>query len=158
MKIAVLSESPADEAAVRILAEAILCRTIDSTPELKPRFRGWPSVRAVPPAAIRQLHYHTEAEGLVLVVDGNHSPIHTARTNKQSIPWRVAGFVICALWLVPLSAASARLPANRPSSWPSAWRCQQLRPGLGAERMPMSAKKPGGEASRRGVIPAASWN
>lgn len=36
------------------------------------------SVRSVLPAVLKQLHYHTDAEGFVLVVDSNGSPIHQA--------------------------------------------------------------------------------
>jgi hypothetical protein len=75
MKIAVLSESPADEAAIVVLAEAALgqaCQRVQ--PSL--RARGWPSVAQVLPAIIRHLHFNTDAAGLVVVVDSDNSVVH----------------------------------------------------------------------------------
>src|SRR5438552_1469681 len=75
MKVAVLSESSADEAAIRILAEKILRQS--TTPISFPlRSRGWPSVRQVLPTVIKHLHYRTDAEALILLVDSNHQPPH----------------------------------------------------------------------------------
>jgi hypothetical protein len=76
MKLAVLSESSADEAAVRILTEGILGRQTASISGPPIKSRGWPSVREVLPSLIKHLHYRTDAEGLILVIDSNHSPIH----------------------------------------------------------------------------------
>ena len=76
MKVAVLSESSADEAAIRILLAAILGRPTQEI-SLEPiRTRGWPAVLHILPIAIRRLHYHTDAEALVVVVDSDESPIH----------------------------------------------------------------------------------
>ena len=77
MKVAVLSESPADEAAVRILVEALLGEATQPTrahPRLGPR--SWPMVANVLPAVLKHLHYHTDADALVVVADSNHSPVH----------------------------------------------------------------------------------
>lgn len=84
MIIATLSESPADEAAVSILTVALLQSevTIVSGPELTTR--GWPSVRAVLPAVLKHLHYHTDAEALIVVVDSNHSPLHEPTEDPAS--------------------------------------------------------------------------
>jgi hypothetical protein len=77
MKIALLSESPADEAALRLLVEALLGEAIALVqPGL--RARGWPNVAQVLPAILRHLHFNTEAEGLVVVVDADDSVVHTA--------------------------------------------------------------------------------
>lgn len=76
MKLAILSESPADEAAVAVLVEAVLgvrCKRVQ--PSL--RARGWPSVAQVLPSIIRYLHFNTDAEGLVVVVDSDDSVVHT---------------------------------------------------------------------------------
>ncbi|HKS40254.1 MAG TPA: hypothetical protein VJX74_06535 [Blastocatellia bacterium] len=76
MKLAVFSESLADEAAIRIVVEAILGiqTEIVTLPSL--RTRGWPSVRNVLPSVLKDLHYHKEAEAFVLVVDSDNSPVH----------------------------------------------------------------------------------
>jgi hypothetical protein len=79
MRFATLSESEADEAAVRILAEGIA--TVPVTWEAPARLRpgGWPAVREQLPTVIRHLHYHAEpAAALIVVVDTNDSPLHEA--------------------------------------------------------------------------------
>lgn len=79
LKLAVLSESPADDAAVRILAEAILGQPTDTVDPAGLRTRGWPSVLQILPTILKHLHYRTDAEGLVVVVDSDKSPLHRAR-------------------------------------------------------------------------------
>ena len=77
MKVALLSESPADEAALRVLVEAVLAEAIVlERPGL--RARGWPNVAQVLPAILRHLHFNTAAEALVVVVDSDDSVVHTA--------------------------------------------------------------------------------
>jgi hypothetical protein len=75
MKIAVVSEYLADEAAVKILVDAVLgVETELISPRLRPR--GWPSVLNLLPNILKHLHYSTDAEGLVVVVDSDESPQH----------------------------------------------------------------------------------
>ncbi|MFO1450498.1 MAG: hypothetical protein U1F61_20230 [Opitutaceae bacterium] len=76
MKLAILSESPADEAALGVLIEAVLGRPFVRV-NANLRARGWPSVAQVLPAVIRHLHFNTDAEGLVVVVDSDDSVVHT---------------------------------------------------------------------------------
>ncbi len=76
MKLAILSESPADEAALRVLVEYVLGGPF-TTVQSALRARGWPSVEQVLPPIIRHLHFNTEADGLVVVVDSDDSPVHT---------------------------------------------------------------------------------
>jgi hypothetical protein len=72
MKIAILSESSADDAALRILVDGILnVQTVAVAVNL--RTRGWPAVRIDLAPVIKYLHYRTDAEGLVVVADSNHS-------------------------------------------------------------------------------------
>jgi hypothetical protein len=76
LKLAIISESPADETALRVLVEAVLREPVTwVTPTL--RARGWPSVAQVLPAVIRHLHFNTDADGLVVVVDSDDSLVHT---------------------------------------------------------------------------------
>ncbi len=76
MKLAILSESPADEAAIRVLVESVLEGPVKlHQPAL--RARGWPSVAQVMPAVLRHLHFNTDADGLVVVVDSDDSVVHT---------------------------------------------------------------------------------
>ena len=76
MKLAILSESPADAAAVRILIDAILGEKTEtlSFPLLSPP--GWPAVRDVLSNVVKHLHYRTDADALVVVVDSDNSPVH----------------------------------------------------------------------------------
>ncbi len=83
MKLAVFSESPADEAAIRILANALLgCETVPpDMPRL--RARGWPSVLQLLPAVVKHLHYQTDADGLIVVVDSNRSATHLGPADQE---------------------------------------------------------------------------
>jgi len=76
MKLAILSESPADEAALCLLIEAVLGSPFVRV-QANLRARGWPSVAQVLPAVIRHLHFNTDAHGLVVVVDSDDSVVHT---------------------------------------------------------------------------------
>ncbi len=76
MKIAIFSESPTDEAALKILIEGILGEEIEETPYPNNlRSRGSGVIRDVP-AVVRAVYYNTEAEFLVIVCDSDDSPIH----------------------------------------------------------------------------------
>ena len=82
MRVAILSESSADEAALRILVDAVL--GVSTAPiEMALRSRGWPAVRSVLPAIIRALHYRSDAEGLVVVVDSNHTSLSAPETKSR---------------------------------------------------------------------------
>lgn len=76
MKVALLSESPADETALRVFVGAVL--------KQPPRFvtpafraRGWPNVAQLMPAVLRHLHFNTDTDVLVVVVDSDDSVVHT---------------------------------------------------------------------------------
>jgi len=76
MKMCVLGESPADEAAVRILVDRILGNPTFPIPGPALVSRGWTTAVAVLPVAIKHLHYHTDADALVVVLDSDETPIH----------------------------------------------------------------------------------
>ncbi len=75
MKLVVLSESPEDEAAVRILVDGVLGT---QTEHVVPPFRasGWSQFLSVLPAVLRELHYHTDADALAVIVDSDASAAH----------------------------------------------------------------------------------
>ena len=76
MKIALLSESPSDETALRVFVAAVL----KQTPQfVLPGFRarGWPNVAQLMPAVLRHLHFNTDTDVLVVVVDSDDSVVHT---------------------------------------------------------------------------------
>lgn len=77
MKIALLSESPADEAVLKELVSAVLgARQQFAAAGL--RARGWPNVAQVLPAVIRHLHFNTDVSTLVVTCDSDDSVVHTA--------------------------------------------------------------------------------
>jgi hypothetical protein len=84
MKVAYFAESPADQAALTILTEAILGRQTEQISHAGLRHRGWPTVRTVLRSVLLELHYHTDAEGFVLIVDSNGSPPHLPSHEQQN--------------------------------------------------------------------------
>jgi hypothetical protein len=77
MKIAILSESEADDTAIRILIDAALGVTTE--PVAPPLLaRGWPQIKDVLPAVLKGLHYNTIADGLIVIADSDDSPLHAA--------------------------------------------------------------------------------
>jgi len=85
MRLAVLSESSADEAAIRIIIDAIRGEATESVPSLDLRSRGWPSVERILPVVLKHLHYNTDAEGLAVVVDSDDSTIHQPDHEQSEI-------------------------------------------------------------------------
>jgi hypothetical protein len=78
MKIALLSESPADEAVLRVLVRSVLHESFEQVqPAL--RARGWPNVIQVLPAVIRHLHFNTDADALVVTCDSDDTVVHTSQ-------------------------------------------------------------------------------
>jgi hypothetical protein len=82
MKVCVLSESSADEAAIRILVDGIRGESSERIEGPPLRSRGWPAVFQVLPSAIKKLHYHTDANALVVVVDSDQTPVHVAHHDE----------------------------------------------------------------------------
>jgi len=77
MRVAYFAESPADQVALTILTEAILGKQTASVSYSGLRYRsGWPTVRTALRPVLKELHYRTDAEGFVLVVDSNGTPPH----------------------------------------------------------------------------------
>lgn len=76
MKLVVLSESPADEAAGRILVDGILGVQTDHVAPPFLRTRGWSALLGGLPGILKVLHYHSEADALVVIVDSDDSPPH----------------------------------------------------------------------------------
>lgn len=76
MKIAVFSESPENEEAIRIIVDCLLGKTTEATRLPKLQARGWPGVKGSITAVLRDLHYSTDAEALIVVVDSDDSPVH----------------------------------------------------------------------------------
>ena len=75
MKVAILSESPADETALRELVTGVLGGAVQFTASGL-RARGWPQVGQLVPAVIKHLHFNTDTDALVVVVDADDSIVH----------------------------------------------------------------------------------
>jgi hypothetical protein len=95
MKVVVLSESSADEAAIRILVNGILGRETEDVHSLPLRSRGWPSVIRVLPTVVKFLHYQTDAEALVVIADSDDSPVH--RSSHDQVGNEESGCRLCQL-------------------------------------------------------------
>jgi hypothetical protein len=76
MKVAVLSESSADEAAIRILVQGLLGSTTQAVLSPPPRTRGWKAVLTDVEIILKHLHYRTDADALAVVLDSDESPAH----------------------------------------------------------------------------------
>ena len=77
MKVAVLSESPADVAAVHILIDGLLGRLTQSIePPQQSRTREWSDVLQVIPAVLKHIHYRTDTHAFAVVIDTDNSPLH----------------------------------------------------------------------------------
>lgn len=76
MKIAVVSESPADETAIKILVDSIVQPETEFI-SLTARADGWTTVFELLRNVIPGLHYHQpDVEALVVVIDSDDSPTH----------------------------------------------------------------------------------
>lgn len=77
LRLALLGESLVDESALAILVEGVLgAPFVRVQPNL--RARGWPSVLQILPAIARHLHFNTDADGLVVLVDADDTEPHSA--------------------------------------------------------------------------------
>jgi hypothetical protein len=74
MKIAVLAESPADRRAIEVLT----CGILDESTQfevIQPRAGGFHAVLSALGPALKNLHYCRTADGLIVVVDADNSPV-----------------------------------------------------------------------------------
>jgi hypothetical protein len=76
MKVCIFSESSADEAGIQVLVEAILGEKVDVVANPRLRSRGWRPVFSLLPTVLKHMHYHSDAEAAVVVVDSDLTPVH----------------------------------------------------------------------------------
>jgi hypothetical protein len=74
MRIVVLAESPADQAAIAIFAGAILNTSVECV-DIRPRAGGFAAVLAAIRPTLLSLIYRRTADALIVAVDSNGSPI-----------------------------------------------------------------------------------
>jgi hypothetical protein len=83
MRVAILSESSADETALRILVNAVLRVKTNPIDNLSLRSRNWQTVKEVLTANAKMLHYRTNADALVVVVDSNHTYLSPGKRENR---------------------------------------------------------------------------
>lgn len=86
MKVAILSESPTDEAVVRILAQAVLGYELElHQPRLSVRVGGWTQLISTASLVIRQCYFNShDVDGLIVVLDSDDTLV--VDTNHQLHP------------------------------------------------------------------------
>jgi hypothetical protein len=82
MKIAVFGESTADESALYILVEALLETQVEQIPVTLLTREDWTYIFKNIAVVIRSLHYTSDTDGLIVVVDSDSTPIHTEEHEK----------------------------------------------------------------------------
>ena len=76
MKLAIVSESSADEKAMATLVAAVICRPIEVASYQVRKGGGWTTLMRALPSIVPAIYYVTDAEGVVIVLDSDDSPIH----------------------------------------------------------------------------------
>ena len=94
MKVALLTESPADEAAICILLRKLLEVEIEPIPR-RPRAGGWNAVINAIPPTVKELHYRRTASALVVVIDSDDSIVH--QRQHDAVGSEQAECRLCAL-------------------------------------------------------------
>jgi hypothetical protein len=113
MKIAVVSESPADEAAIKILVDAIVGTESDLY-SVRTRPHGWIQVFRLLPNIVNALHYGTDVQALVVVVDSDESPVH--QNFHEGLPGENPQCRLCRLRVTAgLAISRVRAIPNRAS-------------------------------------------
>jgi len=109
MRLAVLSESEADEAFLRIVTEAIAGEPADWQ-GYRRRAYGVESVFEILPPLLKTLHRNPDVDGLVVVVDSDDSPLHKPEHEPAYTDERCRFCQLKAL--ASRSLATARLPTE----------------------------------------------
>jgi hypothetical protein len=82
MKVAILSESPADQAAIRVFVETLLGQSIELHDRRDP-LTGWSGVFTVLEPVFKELHYKaTDVDALAVVVDSDRTTPHLVDHDK----------------------------------------------------------------------------
>lgn len=94
MKVAVLSESPDNEAAIRILVRAILEQEADVVGPPR-RARGWPNVKQLVRPVLADLSAKTDVDALAVIADSDDSTVHSLAHERPQ--GAVKGCRLCQL-------------------------------------------------------------
>jgi hypothetical protein len=85
MKVAILSESEADQAAVHVFVNALLGQPAELYGR-RFRVRGWPAVLQQIPKFLEELHYNTDVDALAVVADADTDPPHLLEHDDPGPP------------------------------------------------------------------------
>jgi len=148
MRVAILSESSADEAGLRVIVDALL--GFKSVPvDTNLRSRGWNAVQNVLLATAKKLHYLSDTDALVVVVDSNHTYLSGGQPKNRLRDFQ-ALVESCRNQLRP---DEAECPSKSQSAWPR----PPLKPGGCAGPIRKSARPPGRAGLRSAAILIPSW-
>ncbi len=89
LRLAVFSESPADEAALRIIIAGLYGRPVEPV-ATELQARGWPGVRNILPAVIKKLHFSGQADALVALADADDTSLLPGISGNRlhELEWR----------------------------------------------------------------------
>jgi hypothetical protein len=76
MKVSIFSESPADEAGILKLVNGVFGSPMELVSGPRVRSRGWAAVFNLLPVILKHLHFQTDADAVVLVIDSDFEPVH----------------------------------------------------------------------------------
>jgi hypothetical protein len=94
MKVAILSESDADQAAVHVFVDALLGQPTQAY-DRPFRAHGWATVFNLLPGILKELHYNTDVDALAVVMDSDRTPPHLSDHDQPG--GAVAGCRLCRL-------------------------------------------------------------
>jgi len=84
MQLAIISESPADEAALHAFCQTLIGREIALVEHRLEVRRGWPALKKQLPVILRSVRYQTTATAVLLVVDSDGSDLRPGSpTNRM---------------------------------------------------------------------------
>ena len=143
MKIAVLSESTADEAAIAVLVGGLAGTTIERVAFPEPSTRGWRGVLKSVEPVLRYVHYRTDAEALVVAVDSDESPIHRMQRDAGARAPKSAAFASFVASWTRFGHACGQDRARGQSEWPWGSPFPPSRRGVSAARITELRSLPG---------------
>lgn len=76
MNVAIFTESPIDDAVLRVFTDHLLGTSTSPTSLPRLASRGWPAMKRDLPAIIRAVHYQSLAEAVVVCADANGREVH----------------------------------------------------------------------------------
>lgn len=76
MNVAIFTESPIDDAVLRVFTDHLLGTSTSPTGLPRLASRGWPAMKRDLPAVIKAVHYQSMAEAIVVCADSNGREVH----------------------------------------------------------------------------------